>query len=506
MLLSQVVECSVAIGSTRSRLAKIEKLAGLLTETPAQLVGLVVSYLSGELPQGKIGVGYSLVYDIDESAAPSPSLTLTAIDGSFTSIGAISGPGSVDRRRQELTSLMQAATEPEQAFLRGLILGELRQGASGGIMEEAIARAADTPIGLVRRAAMVTGDLALVGERALSGGPDGLAEFGIQLFAPLKPMLAQSAGDAAEALDRTGPAAVEYKIDGARVQVHRRGSEVRVFSRNLRETTPQLPDIAELVAGFDVESIILDGEAVALTRSGRPEAFQVSMSRFGSELDVEELRSELPLVAYFFDCLHLNGRDLIDEPTAVRAAALATAVPGGFIAPRRETDDPAVATAFFEEAVAKGFEGVVVKALDAPYEAGRRGAAWIKVKPVHTLDLVVIGIEWGSGRRQGWLSNVHLAARDPASGDFVMLGKTFKGMTDAMLEWQTKRFLELETHRDRGTVFVRPEQVVEIAFDGVQRSTRYPGGVALRFARVKQYREDKSPEEADTIETVRGFL
>ena len=401
---------------------------------------------------------------------------------------------------------MGSATEPEQAFLRGLVLGELRQGASAGIMEEAIARAANTPIGLVRRAGMVTGDLALVGERALAGGSEGLAEFGMQLFAPLKPMLAQSAGDVAEALEKTGPAAVEYKIDGARIQVHRRGGTVRVYSRNLREITHQLPDIVDLVAGLDVEAVILDGEAVALARSGRPEPFQVSMGRFGSELGVADLRFQTPLVAYFFDCLHLDGRDLIDEPTSVRAQVLADTVPGGLITPRLEIADATDGTAFFEEAVAAGFEGVVVKALDAPYEAGRRGAAWVKVKPVHTLDLVVLAIEWGSGRRQGWLSNLHLGARDPESGEFVMLGKTFKGMTDAMLEWQTARFLELETHRDRGAVYVRPEQVVEIAFDGVQRSTRYPGGVALRFARVKQYRDDKRADEADTIETVRAFL
>jgi DNA ligase-1 len=288
--------------------------------------------------------------------------------------------------------------------------------------------------------------------------------------------------------------------------VHRQGGVIHIYSRNLREITHQLPDIVDLVAGLDLESVILDGEAVAVDPSGRPHAFQVSMSRFGSELNVEDLRSETPLVAYFFDCLHLDGRDLIDEPTPVRAGALAAAMPDELIAPRLETADAGAATRFFEEAVASGFEGVVVKALDAPYEAGRRGAAWVKVKPVHTLDLVVLGVEWGSGRRQGRLSNLHLGARDPASGEFVMLGKTFKGLTDALLEWQTKRFLDLETHRDRRTVFVRPEQVVEIAFDGVQRSTRYAGGVALRFARVKQYRNDKDAAEADTIDTVRSFL
>jgi DNA ligase-1 len=505
MQLAEIVDTSQAIRSTRSRLAKIDSLAGLLEETPPDLIPLVVSYLSGELPQGKIGVGHALVYDVDEPATPAPSITIEEVDATFAGLAGFSGPGSVAKRRRALAGLMASATSAEQSFLRGLILGELRQGASAGIMEEAIARASGAPSGLVRRAAMVTGDLAAVGRRALAEGADGLAEFGLALFVPLQPMLAQSAGDVAEALERTGPAAVEYKIDGARIQVHRLGEETRIYSRNLRETTHQLPDIVELVADFDLDSIILDGEAVALGRSGRPEPFQVSMSRFGSELGVEELRSETPLVAYFFDCLHLDGRDLIDEPAAVRAASLAEAVHGELIAPRFETDDASDAQQFFDDAVAAGFEGVMVKALAAPYEAGRRGAAWIKVKPVHTLDLVVLGVEWGSGRRRGWLSNLHLGARDPQSGGFVMLGKTFKGLTDSVLQWQTERFLELETHREGHVVYVRPEQVVEIAFDGVQRSSRYPGGMALRFARVKGYREDKTAAEADTIDTVRSY-
>ncbi|MBT8216263.1 MAG: ATP-dependent DNA ligase [Acidimicrobiia bacterium] len=500
MLLREVVDCSAEVRSTRSRLAKTSAIAGLLGRAEPELVPTVASYLSGELPQGKIGVGYALLYGLDEPAAADPSLTVEHVDRVLTELKAISGAGSKQRRVDILTTLLGAATDAEQDFLRNLIIGELRQGASGGIMEEAVAQAAGVPVGLVRRAAMLNGDLAPVARAALSDGADGLSAFALEVFSPLQPMLAQSAESAAAALERTGPAAVEYKIDGARIQVHHQAGKTQVFSRNLRDVTSQVPNVGEVLAGLGIDSCILDGEAIAVGRSGRPEPFQESMSRFGRQ------SSGGPLAAYFFDCLHLNGTDLIDEPTPVRAQALAGALPGGLIAPRIETDSAQEATAFFEQAVADGFEGVMVKALYAPYEAGRRGAAWIKVKPVHTLDLVVLAVEWGSGRRQGWLSNLHLGARDPESESFVMLGKTFKGLTDDLLTWQTERFLELETHRDGRTVYVRPEQVVEIAFDGVQRSSRYPGGVALRFARVKGYRDDKDAADADTIETVRGFV
>ncbi len=506
MFLAEVVDCSTTIRSTPSRLDKIAALAGLLARSAPAEIPLVVNYLSGDLPQGKIGVGYSLVHGVDVKAAGGSSLALDLVDTTFTELAKVSGVGSQARRRQILTDLMAAATVSEQEFLRGLILGELRQGASAGVMEEAIATAAGVPVGVVRRAAMVSGDLAAVGRGAIADGHKGLARYGLEIFSPLQPMLAQTAADPAAALEKTGRAAVEYKIDGARIQVHRAGNDVRVYTRNLRDITDWIPEVVGAVAALEVDTIILDGEAIALDGNGRPRPFQVTMSRFGRQLDVDRIKGEIPLVAYFFDCMHLNGEDLIDEPAARRAEALASVVPDDLVAPRIETSDPADAELFYEEALAAGHEGVVVKALDAVYEAGRRGAGWVKAKPIHTLDLVVLGVEWGSGRRRGWLSNLHLGARDPKTNEFVMLGKTFKGLTDELLAWQTDRFLELETHRDGRTVFVRPEQVVEVAFDGVQRSSRYPGGMALRFARVKGYRDDKTAGEADTVEAVGRFL
>jgi DNA ligase-1 len=506
MLLNDVVEVSATIRATRSRLAKTASIADLLAAAAPDTVPLVVAYLSGDLPQGKIGVGYSLAYEVAPDPAPKPSLTLEATDRTFTELAEVAGAGSQARRRGLLGDLMAAATTPEQEFLRALILGELRQGASSGVMEEAIAGAADVPVGLVRRAAMVGGDLAGVGRTALADGASGLDRFSLELFSPLQPMLAQTATDIATALEKTGPAAVEYKIDGARIQVHRVGGEVRVYTRNLRDITDWIPELVEAVAALEVDSIILDGEAIALDEAGRPRPFQVTMSRFGRQLEIDRMRAEVPLTGLFFDCLHLNGRDLIDTPAAERAVALSDVVEGDLLARRLETTDPAEAQTFFDQALAAGHEGVVVKALDTPYEAGRRGSGWIKVKPVHTFDLVVLGVEWGSGRRRGWLSNLHLGARDPVGGGFVMLGKTFKGLTDELLAWQTGRFLELETHREGHVVFVRPEQVVEIAFDGVQRSSRYPGGVALRFARVRGYRDDKTAAEADTLAAVQAFL
>lgn len=506
MLLRDIVDCSAEIRSTRSRTAKIQALADLLAEITPSLIPLAVAYLSGELPQGKVGIGYSLLSDIDPPGRPEAQLALEDVDDAFTEMADISGPGSRTRRREQLTDLLAAATTKEQAFLRALILGDLRQGASAGIMEEGIAAAAALPVGHIRRAAMVSGDLAAVGYAALTAGAQGLSAFGLELFAPLQPMLAQIAPDPAAALAKTGPAIVDYKIDGARIQAHRRGSEVGVYTRNLRDITEWIPEVVEAVASLEVESIILDGEAVALDDEGKPRPFQVTMSRFGSQLEVERMRDEIPLVPFFFDCLHLNGEDLIDLPAVDRRAKLLSVVPAGLTTPATEATEPDQVEAFFGRAVSEGHEGVVVKSLPAPYEAGRRGAGWVKLKPVHTLDLVVVAVEWGTGRRSGWLSNLHLGARDPGTGVFVMLGKTFKGLTDALLIWQTERFLELETHREGHVVHVRPEQVVEIAFDGVQASSRYPGGVALRFARVKGYREDKTAAEADTVASVQAFL
>jgi DNA ligase-1 len=432
-------------------------------------------------------------------------LELREVHAAMDRIAAATGKGSQAARRRELAELFSRTTEQERRFLLGLLSGELRQGALEGIMVEAVAKAAGVTASEVRRASMVAGDLGLVAAEAVAGGSDGLAGFRLTILQPIQPMLAQNATDLTDALGRIHPAAVEWKLDGARIQVHRLDQEVRAFTRNLADITDRVPEVVEAVRALPVEAVILDGEAIALRPDGRPHPFQVTMSRFGSRLDVPGLRRTVPLSPFFFDVLHLNGEDLIDRPARERFAVLTARTPEALRVPRIETADPDEAERFLDDALERGHEGVMVKALDAPYEAGRRGASWLKVKRAHTLDLVVLAVEWGHGRRQGWLSNLHLGARDPATGGFVMLGKTFKGMTDEMLAWQTERFLELETHRDAYIVYVRPELVVEVAFDGVQGSPRYPGGLTLRFARVKGYRPDKRPEDADTIETVRAI-
>jgi DNA ligase-1 len=393
--------------------------------------------------------------------------------------------------------------------LRGLVSGELRQGALEGVMTDAVARAAEVPLPAVRRAVMLCGAIGPVAERALAEGAAGLAGFGLQVGRPVQPMLASTATSIEDALGKlAGPAAVEWKLDGIRVQVHRAGSEVAVYSRSLDNVTARVPEIVAAASELPGGDLVLDGEAIALRPDGRPRPFQETGARAASQTQPggKKQRERLPLSWFVFDVLHADGADLLDRPGAERYAALVDRLPEPLVVPRLETDDVVTAQRFFDETVARGHEGVVVKALDVPYEAGRRGAGWLKVKPVHTLDLVVLAAEWGHGRRRGWLSNLHLGARDATSGQFVMLGKTFKGLTDDLLRWQTERFLELETSRNEWQVFVRPELVVEIAFDGVQTSPRYPGGVALRFARVLRYRDDKRPDEADTIDTVRAFL
>jgi ATP-dependent DNA ligase I len=370
------------------------------------------------------------------------------------------------------------------------------------VMTDAVAKAAEVPVAEVRRAVMLSGSLAVAAQAALGGGSAALGEFGLQVGRPLKPMLASSEASIDEALGRIdGAAAVEWKLDGIRVQAHIADGKVRLFTRSLDDITDRLPEVVTALAALPVQDAVFDGELIALRADGRPYAFQDTASRAASEVDAHGAGT-VPLSVFLFDALHLNGTDLIDLPDAERHAALASVVPQAMLMPRLVTDDPEAATAFFQDAVSLGHEGVVVKSLTTPYAAGRRGAGWIKVKPRHTLDLVVLAVEWGHGRRNGWLSNLHLGARDPETGGWVMLGKTFKGLTDEMLTWQTERLLALEDRRDDWTVYVRPELVVEIAFDGVQRSPRYPGGVALRFARVLRYREDKPATEADTIDTV----
>ena len=504
MLLSDVAQASDDVAATSARLAKVARLAGCLAQASAAEISTVVSYLSGEVPQGTIGVGWAALRDLPPPAEPPATLALVEVDAAMSRVQAISGPGSHAARREELTSLFGSSTELEQRFLTSLLGGELRQGALEGVMVDAVAKAASVPAAEVRRAAMLAGDLPTVAEAALTRGQDGLAEFRLTPLCPVKPMLAQTAGDIAGALERVGSAAVEWKLDGARIQVHRADAEVRVFTRNLADITDRVPEIVETIAALSAESLVLDGEAIALRADGRPQPFQVTMSRFGTQAAVDD-QPQVPLSAFYFDCLHADGEDLIDRPARERLEVLDARLPLALVVPRVEANEVGTAQAFLEDALARGHEGVMVKDLAAPYEAGRRGAGWLKVKPAHTLDLVVLAAEWGHGRRRGKLSNIHLGARDPGSGGFVMLGKTFKGMTDQMLAWQTERLLALETHRDGHVVHVRPELIVEIAFDGVQTSPRYPGGVALRFARVKGYREDKAPAEADTIDAVRAM-
>jgi DNA ligase 1 len=504
MLLAEIVATSDAVGSTAARSQKIERLAETLKRVDPQEASIAAAYLSSQLKQRQIGVGYASMRDLPP-AAPEPSLTLHEVDAALETIGNTVGRDSQSERRKQLNALFARATEPEQRFLIGLIIGELRQGALEGVMHEALARALGVSVGDVRRAVMLRGDLHAVAEAALRDGPSSLSEFKLKVGQPLQPMLAQSATSIQEALERTSPAAIDWKLDGARIQLHVEGSDVRAFTRSLDDITSRVPELVEMAHALGVRSLILDGEVLALREDGRPHPFQVSASRFGSRLDVDRLRASLPLTPFIFDILHLNGEDLIDRPLRGRDAILSDVVAEQSRVPRIITGDIARAEAFVSDTLARGHEGVVVKALDSAYEAGRRGTGWIKVKPAVSLDLVILAAEWGHGRRTGWLSNLHLGARDPSSGNFVMLGKTFKGLTDEMLRWQTQRLQELETHRDRWTVYVRPELLVEVKFDGVQRSSRYPGGVALRFARVVRYREDKPPEEADTIQTVQAL-
>jgi ATP-dependent DNA ligase I len=503
VLLDEVAGTSAAVAASSARSAKVERLAACLRRLEPGEIHPAVAFLSGELRQRQIGVGWAALRDAPEPAA-APSLTVAEVDAGFERIGRLAGPGSQAERRRLLAGLLSRATAGEQRFLVGLLSGELRQGALEGVMVEAIARAAEVQGAEVRRALMLRGALGPVAEVALAKGVPGLRELHLEVGRPLQPMLASTATSVEAALERVGEAAVEWKLDGARIQVHRAGTEVAVYTRTLDDITARVPEVVAAALALDVRAAVLDGEVIALHPDGRPHPFQVTASRVGSRLAVERLAATLPLTAFVFDLLHLDGEDLIDRPGVERHAGLAAVTPEALRMPRTVTADPAVAAAFLGDTLARGHEGVLVKSLAAPYEAGRRGAGWLKVKPVHTLDLVVLAAEWGHGRRRGWLSNLHLGARDPEGG-FVMLGKTFKGLTDKLLTWQTERLQELEVSRDAYTVHVRPELVVEIAFDGLQRSPRYPGGLALRFARVLRYRPDKRADEADTIQTVRAL-
>ena len=545
VLLRELVQTSEAVAATSGRTAKITEIAGLLRRADSGEVPVVVAFLSGELRQRQIGVGYASLGELLDGAVTGEGpLTVAETDAVFEAVGQVGGAGAQAERRRLLAGLFGRASQTEREFLVRLLAGELHQGALEGVMTEAVARAAGVPAAEVRRAHLLAGSLPLVAQAALTAawpavpaaappteatpateavpatGPEpdsgaalaALRAFGLKVGRPLRPMLASSAATVADAFARLSPAVVEWKIDGIRIQVHRIGTDVAVFTRTLDDITVRVPEITEAVLALDVRAAVFDGEAVALAPDGRPRPFQVTASRTGSQMDVARQRADTPLTPFFFDLLHLDGTDLIDEPTHVRQARLAAVMLAHLLVPRLVTEDVDAAGAFFADAVGRGHEGVVVKSPDATYAAGRRGSEWIKVKPRHTLDLVVLAAEWGHGRRRGWLSNLHLGARDPATGGLVMLGKTFKGLTDEMLTWQTERLLELadppgsgpagDLKNAYGVQRVRPELVVEIAFDGVQGSPRYPGGVALRFARVLRHRPDKPAAEADTIESV----
>lgn len=501
MLLATVVETSRRVADTTKRLEKIDLLARLIRQLSLDEIEIVVPYLSGQTRQGRIGIGYAALRDARSSPAGDPSLEILDVDATLQSITETSGSGSQRRRGELLESMFSRATEPEQQFLTGLLGGELRQGALEGIMVEAIAKAAGLPSERVRRAVMMAGDAAKVARAAMEQGEAGLAQYDVQLFRPIQPMLAQSACDVPEALACVGEAALEYKMDGARGQVHKSGDDVVVYSRSLKDVTPAVPELVEVTRALPAQDLILDGEVISLLPDGRPQPFQITMRRFGRKLDVERMRQELPMTPFWFDLLYLNGGALLDEPQARRFAALAE-ISREHLMPHTIAGNAQIADEFLDQALASGHEGIMAKAVDAKYAASARGQSWVKVKRARTLDLVILAAEWGNGRRKGWLSNLHLGARDTQTGGFAMLGKTFKGLTDEMLAWQTQELLRLEIGRDSYTVYVKPELVVEIAFNEIQASPRYASGLALRFARVKRYRTDKTAAEADTFETV----
>lgn len=504
MLLDDLVRASARAAGMSSRKDKIAVLAEVLRRASPEEAPVAVTWLSGALPQGRIGLGPAAVREAwPAGAASSPGLEVAEVDAGFGRMAGLEGPGSTNERVRLFRNLLERATPAEQDFLARLALGELRQGALESLMAHALARASDVPVRTVRRALQLSGDLATVAAAARRGGAEALSSFGVRLFRPVQPMLAGSAEDPEDALGRLGTAALDWKLDGARVQVHREGDEVRVYSRRLNEVTAAAPELVEAVRALPATSLVLDGETLALGPDLRPRPFQDTMRRFGRRLDVERLRAELPLSTFFFDLLYLDGASLLDRSAEDRFAALDALVPADVRVPRLVTADAAAAADFLRSAREAGHEGLVAKSLEATYDAGRRGGGWLKLKPTDTLDLVVLAAEWGHGRRQGWLSNLHLGARDPENGGFVTLGKTFKGMTDALLEWQTKELLARELGREGHVVHVRPELVVEIAFEGLQTSPRYPGGLALRFARVKRYRGDKAAAQADTIGRVR---
>ncbi len=501
MLLATLVEASDRIAGTTKRLQKTEILSDFFRKLASEEVEIAVSFLSGNVRQGRIGIGYSALRSASVSPVSDPVLSIIEVDRSLGELASVAGPGAESRRREVLAGLLLRATEQEQHFIRRLLIGELRQGALESLVLDALAKACDIPADRIRRAAMTGGGGAAIARAIFESGEQGLAQFEIQLFRPVQPMLAQSAEDVSDALEELGEAALEYKFDGARVQVHKSGDEVVVFSRQSNDVSAAVPEVVEAVRALPARTLILDGEVLSLTQDGRPQPFQVTMRRFGRKLDVARLRSELPMTPFWFDLIYLDG-SLIDEPQSIRFAELKRLTPPESVVPHLLTSDAAQAEDFLHAALGSGHEGIMAKMPGAGYVAGARAQSWLKIKQANTLDLVVLAAEWGNGRRQGWLSNLHLGARDTEKGGFAMLGKTFKGLTDEMLKWQTEQLLQLEIARDHYAVHVEPKLIVEIAFNEIQISSRYKSGLALRFARVKRYRTDKSAAESDTFQTV----
>jgi DNA ligase-1 len=502
MLLASIVETSRRVAETSKRLQKIDLLSQLLRQLRPDEIEIAVAFLAGQTRQGRIGIGYAALRDASGSPAETPSLELTEVDRTLQSIAETSGSGSQRQRFELLHNMFARSTAAEQQFLIALLVGELRQGALEAVMVEALAKATGIATERMRRAVMLAGNISTVAQAVLENGEASLAQYDVQLFRPIQPMLAQSSDDIADAITDLGEAALEFKMDGARVQVHKSGADVVVYSRALNDVTAAVPEVVELVRALPAHDLILDGEVLSLQPDGRPQPFQQTMRRFGRKLDVERMRQELPMTPFWFDLLYLNGGSLLDESQARRFGALSN-VARDSLMPHTITADPARAAVFLEQALSRGHEGIMAKALAGKYAAGARGQTWLKVKRARTLDLVILAAEWGHGRRQGWLSNLHLGARDTEKGGFAMLGKTFKGLTDEMLEWQTRELLKLEIGRDAYTVHVKPELVAEIAFNEIQVSPRYVSGLALRFARVRRYRPDKTAAEADTFQTVR---
>ena len=502
MRLVELVDTVTRVRATNKKSEKVRILTDTLLLAHARDIELAAFYLAGSLPQGKVGVGRSLIQQAmavgESSVGP---LTLENVDDAINRLAGEQGTGSTERRAAELGRLFSRATVDERRFLSQLLIGGIRQGALEGLLLEAIARAAHLSLSDVRQASMFVPSIGVLARAALEEGAVGIGRFSLRLFTPVEPMLANSTEDVGEALNRLEEAAWEYKLDGARIQVHKGDDEVRIFTRQLQDVTQRLPEIVEWAKHVPVREMVLDGEALGLRPNGRPQPFQITMRRLGRQKDVATLRAEIPLSPCMFDALYLDGTSLIAQPYRDRIKVLNEVAPSVRV-PQIQTGDPDRARTFLQAALEAGHEGVMAKSVSAPYSAGQRGFQWLKLKEATTLDLVILAAEWGNGRREGWLSNLHLGARDPESGQFVMLGKTFKGLTDAMLRWQTEKLLSLEIHRDASTIFVRPELVVEIAFSDIQDSPRYPAGLALRFARVKRYRTDKTAVQADTIQTV----